>query len=235
MAQIIIEEEETSSERRTRQQCLNRDREVAHDSLMADYFAENPVYTKEMFRRKRGFTTLQKCTSAIRQLAYGTSSDVWDEMKMSDRTSRDSLYQFCKGVVKLYSTKYLRRPTNNDIIKLYHAHKSKHDFPGMLGSTDCMRNYPNAWRGQFTRCDHGHPTLILEVVASNDLWSDVFNDIINGTGPDSRFSVSGVEYKHECNLADGIYPTYAVIVKTIPYPEDEKRKKFAKCQESARC
>ncbi|KAJ0456044.1 hypothetical protein HanIR_Chr15g0757911 [Helianthus annuus] len=45
--QIIIEEEETSSKRRKRQQCLNRDREGAHDRLMADYFAKNPVYTDE--------------------------------------------------------------------------------------------------------------------------------------------------------------------------------------------
>ncbi|XP_021975526.1 uncharacterized protein LOC110870654 [Helianthus annuus] len=107
----------------------------AHDRLMADYFAENPIYTDEMFRHrfrmsrrlflriandlanydlfftlrwdatgKRGFTTLQKCTSAIRQLAYSTSSDMWDEyLKISDRTSRETLYQFCKGLVKLYT------------------------------------------------------------------------------------------------------------------------------------
>ncbi|XP_021974841.1 uncharacterized protein LOC110869948 [Helianthus annuus] len=261
--QIIIEKEETSSRRRKRRHCLNRDHEGAHDRLKADYFAENPVYTDEMFRRrfqmshhlflhiandlanydpfftlrwdatcKRGFTTLQKCTSAIRQLAYDTSRDMWDEyLKMSKQNFTREFVSFCKGMVKLYSTKYLRRPTKNHIIKFYQAHESKHAFPGMLGSIDCMhwpwRNCPNAWRGQFTRGDHGYPTLILEAVASNDLWvwhaffgvrgssneinvlgqSDVFNDIINSTGPDSRFSISRVEYKHRYYLADGIYPT----------------------------
>ncbi|KAM0030285.1 hypothetical protein Hdeb2414_s0018g00535391 [Helianthus debilis subsp. tardiflorus] len=38
-----------------------------------------------------GFTPLQKCTAAIRQLAYGTSVDSFDEyLRMSARTARES-------------------------------------------------------------------------------------------------------------------------------------------------
>ncbi|KAJ0589888.1 putative harbinger transposase-derived protein [Helianthus annuus] len=48
------------------------------------------------------------------------------------------------------------------------------------------------------------------------------------------FTVSGVEYRRGYYLADGIYPTYSTIVKTIPHPTDDKRKKFAKFQEGAR-
>ncbi|XP_021994275.1 uncharacterized protein LOC110890916 [Helianthus annuus] len=128
----------------------------------------------------------------------------------------------------------------------------------MLGSIDCLHwawhNCPTAWRGQYTRGDHDHPTLILEAVASQDLWiwyslfglpgslndlnvlyqSAIFTDVVNGTGPDTRFTVSGFEYRRGYYLADGIYPSWSTIVKTIPYPEDEKRKKFAKRQEAAR-
>ncbi|XP_022030052.1 uncharacterized protein LOC110930972 [Helianthus annuus] len=215
---------------------------------MADYFAENPVYTDEMFRRRFRMSRRLFLRIANDLANYDPFFTLrWDATELHER-----VYQFCKGVVKLYNTKYLRRPTKNDIIKLYQAQESKHGFPGMLGSIDCMhwpwRNCPNAWRGHFTRGDHGHPTLILKAVASNDLWvwhaffgvpgsdndinvlgqSDVFNDIINGTGPDSRFSVSGVEYKHGYYLADGIYPTYTAIVKTIPYLEDEKKKEICK-------
>ena len=43
-----------------------------------------------------------------------------------------------------------------------------------------------------------------------------------------------MEYGHGYYLADGIYPTYSTIVKTVPHPSDEKRKKFAKFQEGAR-
>ena len=35
-------------------------------------------------------------------------------------------------------------------------------------------------------------------------------------------------------LADGIYPTWATLVKTIPSPLGNKKKHFAKCQEAVR-
>lgn len=58
-----------------------------------DYFKQ-----KYDARGRLGFTSLQKCTAAIRQLAYGTCSDSFDDyLKMGEKTSRDSLYKFCKG------------------------------------------------------------------------------------------------------------------------------------------
>jgi len=47
---------------------------------------------------KLGFTAIQKCTSAVRQLAYGVNSDLLDEyLHMAERTSREALIHFCKG------------------------------------------------------------------------------------------------------------------------------------------
>ncbi|XP_022031206.1 uncharacterized protein LOC110932155 [Helianthus annuus] len=290
--QLIMEEEEeeVSSQPRNRNPAINRDREGAHERLVADYFADEPLYSETMFRRrfrmsrrlflrmaddlafydpfftlrydargKRGFTTLQKCTTAIRQLAYGTAADAWDEyLKMSERTARECLYKFCKFVVRLYSKKYLRKPSYNEVQQLYQHHKATHGFPGMLGSIDCMhwpwRNCPTAWRVMYTPGDQGHPTIILEAVASQDLWIwhaffgipgsnndvnvlqnyEIFDNVIKGTGPDTRFMVSGVEYRLEYYLAYGIYPQYSTIVKTVRQQPDEKRKKFAKFQEAAR-
>nr|XP_043621037.1 uncharacterized protein LOC122592786 [Erigeron canadensis] len=49
---------------------------------------------------KFGFTAIQKCTSAIRQLAYGLASDQLDEhLHMSERTSRESLQHFYIGIL----------------------------------------------------------------------------------------------------------------------------------------
>ncbi|XP_022004413.1 uncharacterized protein LOC110901972 [Helianthus annuus] len=215
-----------------------------------DLAGEDPFFTQRYDARGyEGFTTLQKCTAAIRQLAYGTVVDALDEyLQMSERTTRECLYRFCENVVQLYSKKYLRKPNAYDVQQLYQAHEARHGFPGMLRSIDCMHwawyNYPNTRRGQYTRGDHGHPTFILEAVASQDLWiwhtffglpgslnnlnviyqSATFSDVVNGTGPDTSFSVSWVEYRRDYYLADGIYLSYSTIVKTIPYPEDEKRK-----------
>ena len=49
----------------------------------------------------------------------------------------------------------------------------KRGFPGMLGSLDCTdwewKNCPTGWAGQFTGKE-GSPTVILEAVATADLW-----------------------------------------------------------------
>ncbi|XP_047948927.1 uncharacterized protein LOC125194739 [Salvia hispanica] len=59
-----------------------------------------------------GLTPLQKCTVAIRQLAYGTTADMFDEyLHVGETTGRDCLKNFCRGIVEAYSDTYLRRPT----------------------------------------------------------------------------------------------------------------------------
>ncbi|KAI3708990.1 hypothetical protein L2E82_38644 [Cichorium intybus] len=207
----------------------------------------------------KGFTGLQKCTSAIRQLGGGNTPDSLDEyLNMSERTSRESLYNYCSGVVQLYGAEYMRRPTTSDIQLLYAAHEAKHGFPGMLGSIDCThwdwRSCPTYLRGQYMRGDHRYPTIILEAVASYDLWiwhsyfgvaggnndlnvlyqSPLFNDTILGTAPSCSFVLEGEEYKHGYYLADGIYPNWATFVKSFSHPITPKKKRFKAAQEAAR-
>ncbi|KAL7613504.1 hypothetical protein Lser_V15G06920 [Lactuca serriola] len=178
---------------------------------------------------QRSFSTLQKCTSAIRQLAKGYNPYLLDEyLNMSKRTSREALENFFYGVIQMYKAEYLRRPTSTDIQLLYEAHKAKHGFPGMLGSIDCThwnwRNYPTELRGQYMRGDHQYPSLILEAVTPQDLWfwhafygvsdsnidlnilyqSPLFDEKYHGTGPDCSFYLNGEHYKHGYYLADGI-------------------------------
>ena len=89
-------------------------------------------------RGQKGFSPLQECTSAIRQLAYGSAVNSFDEyLRMSEKTSRDCMQIFCRGVIHLYRRKYLRKPTSDDVQKLYAMHEARYSFPGMLGSLDC--------------------------------------------------------------------------------------------------
>ncbi|XP_022041739.1 uncharacterized protein LOC110944384 [Helianthus annuus] len=86
---------------------------------------------------RKSFTSIQKVTSAIKQLATGNALDEFDEyLNMSTRTSRESLEYFCETVCNLYASEFLRRPTSHDVALLYQAHEEKHHLPGMLGSLD---------------------------------------------------------------------------------------------------
>ena len=68
---------------------------------------------------------------------------------------------------------YLRKPTQADVDRLL-AVGNERDFPGMLGSIDCMHwewnNCPTAWKAAFAKRVYKVPTIILEAIVSYDLW-----------------------------------------------------------------
>ncbi|XP_071738744.1 uncharacterized protein [Rutidosis leptorrhynchoides] len=172
-------------------------------------------------------------TAALRQLAYGYTPDALDEyLQMSKRVGRESLQYFCRCIIDLYANVYLREPTLHGIHCLYEGHERIHGFPGVLGSIDCMHwawaKCPVAWRGQYMRGDHSHPTIMHEAVASYDNWiwhayfgvagsnndinvlntSDFFNSMLNEEMPDVPYQINGVHYRRGYYLADGIYPIF---------------------------
>ncbi|GJY56655.1 ALP1-like protein [Tanacetum coccineum] len=211
---------------------------------------------------KEGISGLLKCISLIRQLAYGVHAEFLDEyMQISERTSRMALNHFCQSVMQIYGPDYLRKPTVTDVEKLYLHHKEKHGFSRMLGSLDCMDwewfGCPYAFKAQYVRRDHGlNPFILLEAVASQDLWiwhaffgvagpnidinvlyqSPLFNDLKTGRAPKIPFVANGVTYPSGYYLVDGIYPELAPLVKTIPEPgdDDHKRILYKQKQESVR-
>ncbi|XP_074290335.1 uncharacterized protein LOC141617065 [Silene latifolia] len=237
---------------RRRRRNIERNREEGHNQLYNDYFMD-PVYPEDLFRRRfrmhkhlfmrivnaisandhffqqrpggngrLSFSTLQRCTTALRVLAYGTSTDSVDEyLRMSDTSVRDSLKSFVEG------------------------------------SIDCMhwewKNCPTGWAGQYSGRS-GKPTVVLEVVASYDLWiwhallstpgslndinvlqrSPLFDEVLEESAPTVNYTVNGTKYNIGYYLADGIYPAWATFVKTINAPQIQKHKLFAARQESCR-
>jgi len=132
------------------------------------FFQRNPDATGRM-----SISGLQKCTAAIRMLAYGVAADEVDEyLRLSESTARNTLEKFCDGVINNFGGEYLRRPNANDLARLLEVGEQR-GFPGMMGSIDCMhwvwKNCPVAWRGQY-QGRSGNATLVLEAVASADLW-----------------------------------------------------------------
>ncbi|XP_056849930.1 uncharacterized protein LOC108840392 isoform X2 [Raphanus sativus] len=244
---IHLDQEERRQKRKKRAY-IERHREEGHIRLWNDYFSETPTYLPNLFRRRfrmnkslfmhivdrlsnevqyfrethdalgrKSLSPLQKCTAAIRVLAYGSAADTVDEYLRLE----------CRG------------------------------FPGMIGSIDCIhwewKNCPSAWKGQYAR-GSGKPTIVLEAVASFDLWiwhaffglpgtlndinvldrSPVFDDIINGQAPNVTFYVNGRQYDMAYYLTDGIYPKWATFIQSIPLPQGPKAVLFAQWQEAYR-
>ncbi|KAD2804994.1 hypothetical protein E3N88_38371 [Mikania micrantha] len=205
-----------------------------------DDFSEGEDFLIEAAQLTLDIIRQQKCTSAIRQLAYGTSSDSFDEyLQMSERMGRECIYKFCKCVIRLYAKKYLRKPNSHDIQQIYTFHEEVYGFLSMLGSLDCTHwewdNCPTAWRDLWI-----YHAFFGASGSNNDInvlhQSPIYNDLIEGKVPGQQFICNDTTYKYGYYLVDGIYPQWATLVKsfTSRQTEDEKRLYFQNRQEGAR-
>ena len=87
---------------------------------------------------RMSLSPLQKCTAAIRMLAYGSPADYVDDyVRIGETTAVECLDRFVRGVCEIFGPEYLRRPNNDDIQRLMQMGEAR-GFPGMLGSIDCM-------------------------------------------------------------------------------------------------
>nr|XP_034569929.1 putative nuclease HARBI1 [Setaria viridis] len=217
----------------------------------------------EYFVQKRnaagvlGLSSLQKITAAFRMLTYGVAADATDDyVRIGESTAIESLRRFVSAVIEVFGDEYLRSPNEDDTARLLAIGESR-GFPGMLGSIDCMhwrwKNCPSAWQGMYTGHVH-EPTIILEAVADKDLWmwhaffgmpgshndinvlhrSSLFARVAEGQAPKVNYTINNNEYTMGYYLADGIYPSWATIVKSIPDPQGNKKKYFATAQEACR-
>jgi hypothetical protein len=204
-----------------------------------------------------GFATIQKVTAVIQILGYGGPADRLDEyIHMGESTTLENVNKFTRTIVAEYGHIYLRELKAQDIARLIHIAEER-GFPGMLGSIDCMHweweKCPTALYDQY-RGHHKKPTIILEAVASADLWirhaffgmsgscndinvlhqSLVFDNLARGATPKVYFTVNGRDYNMGYYLADGIYPPWATLVSGIPSPQNNKQTHFINKQQMYR-
>ena len=209
--------------------------------------------------RKLGIHSLQRVTAALRMMAYGTASDSIDEYcRLSGPSAMISLKEFTRGVVEEFGTEYMRSPTSVDLQRLLKINAAR-GFPGMVASIDCQhyewKSFPVSLAG--SRKGKGKkPTVVLEGIADGECWlwftffglpgslndinvldkSPTMGNILSGSFPPRiDYVVNGVPRNLLYFLADGIYPDYAVFVKTISNGgNSSKDKNFYRAQESVR-
>jgi hypothetical protein len=119
------------------------------------------------------FSCLQKVTAAYSHLAYVIPTDYVDEyVRIGESTAIECLRRYVKVVCEVFGEQYLRPLNEDDTARLLNIAERRR-FLGMLGSIDCIhwkwKDYPTTWQGMY--CGHvKEPTVILETVASHDLW-----------------------------------------------------------------
>ncbi len=226
---------------------------IAFDLLEHDSF----------FKRKKnaigqwGVRGVIKICSALRILAYAAPADLLEDyFRISETLALDSLRHFCRGIRDLYEEEYLRSPTQDDVARLAHENAAR-GFPGMIGSLDCMKwvwhSCPKAWAGQYKGREK-KPTILLEAVASYDLWiwhanfgmpgsnndinvlqrSALMNAVASGTIPRHEYRVNSRPRTRTYFLVDGIYPEFSFFVKPFSAPTNAKHQEFTRRQESVR-
>ncbi|GKA60974.1 RNA-directed DNA polymerase, eukaryota [Tanacetum coccineum] len=165
------------------------------------FFKQRPDCTGRL-----GLSATLKCTSAIRQLAYGTSPDAFDEyLQVAERCSRECLWNFTKCIYILYVEEFLRKPNLEDVQHVYELHERKHGL-----------------HGQFKIRDKKYPAIMFEAVADQQLWfwhayfgvpganndlnvlygSPLFDDLLTDKAPEAPFVVNRKTYEKGYYLAD---------------------------------
>ncbi|XP_021774245.1 uncharacterized protein LOC110738179 [Chenopodium quinoa] len=92
-----------------------------------------------------GASPIQKCTAAIRMLAYGCAADQVDEyLKLRETTARHCITHFVDGVIREFSAEYLRKPTPEDMNRLL-IEGDERGFPVLQARFAIIRRPALAW------------------------------------------------------------------------------------------
>ncbi|XP_074364334.1 uncharacterized protein LOC141705170 [Apium graveolens] len=174
MSKEFIEEGSSTTTKRV----ICKDREAGHERLERDYFAQNPVYPLDTFRRRfrMGRHVFLRIVDALSNFDpyFQQKVDALERKGLSPLQNSPRPYAcWHMELERMQLMIMCALPNSNEVQRLIKMGKAR-GFPGMMGSIDYMhlqwKNCPKAWKGMFMRGHKGVPTILLNVVASSDLW-----------------------------------------------------------------
>lgn len=191
-----------------------------------------------------GLSTIQNFTATSRLHCYGVAADAVDEyVRIAETTTSKCLQRFCAAIVGLYTNKYMRNPTPEDVQHWLAVNEAR-GFPGMFGSLDCThwqwQNCPVVHQGQY-QDKSGKRSVILEAIATQDIWiwhayvglpvsSNDLNvldryllvgNLIRGAASQVEYAVNNKLYNTAHLLCNGIYPSWPIFINQFRSPARE--------------
>ncbi|XP_057774808.1 uncharacterized protein LOC130993788 [Salvia miltiorrhiza] len=207
---------------------IHCDREGGGDRLYRDYFAPEPVCGPHLFRRR--FRTRRELLLRIVNVL---------EIDHFFQQRPDAVGRFGFSPIQKYTAalRQLAYGTSADCCDEYLR-------IGESTVLSCLKKF----------CKAGEPTIILEAIASQDLWiwhaffgvagsnndinvlnqSTLFNDVLLGNESAVHFVANNFHHTRGYYLTDGIYPNWSVFVKSFTYSGDKKKRRFKLMLEAAR-
>jgi Plant transposon protein len=199
----------------------------------------------------------------LQVLAFGVPSHTFVlYYQMSPTLAAKACKEFNKKFLSLYRNKYLKKPSQKDMVQIAKLHEYIHGVSGMFGSLDCMHTRwdkcPTGWQGSF-KGRTGHPSIVLEAACdhhcffwhldyghagtNNDInvlnASDFYQSFLDGRMEQLEedvvpFKIGSQSFHKMFVLVDGAYPKFDRFVKPFAYPILSEEKKFADWQSAAR-
>ncbi|KAJ0428082.1 putative harbinger transposase-derived protein [Helianthus annuus] len=232
---------------RKRRKFIRRDHIQGHECLYRDYFAENPVYSANLFRRRFRMSR----PLFLRILSEVVANEPYF-VQRRDNAGRLGLSSMQKIIASLrmlaygVTTDFMDEYINIGESTAMESLKKFCETIVSIFSAEYLRS-PNT--KDITRLlaiadQRGFPGMLGSIDCMHWKWkncptawkerSSIFTELEQGRAPPVNYTVNGHDYTMGYYLADGIYPKCQTFVKTIPSPRGDKNKHFAKAQESAR-
>ncbi|XP_048613533.1 uncharacterized protein LOC106399007 [Brassica napus] len=168
---------------------------------------------------RNGLSTLQKCTSAMRMLAYGRARDANDEyLRLGASTAILCLENFAEAIIQVFGDEYQRKPTPEDLQRLLDSGEAQ-GFPGMIGSIDCR-----APKVKFKVNNHTYrmPYYLTDGIYPN--WATFIQSIPLPQGPKAvAFAKRQESTRKDVERAFGVLQSRFAIVKNPALKWDKEK------------